>query len=266
MPDYAFSVGANSEALGDISFIDQIFQPDALGAYSGSIAEVNVWTPMYFSKPGKYIWINQNDPGTGIIGEICFNQTIGNVTQPLAPGSIQLNKQTNTLVFPDGLSWNEIFQSPTLPIPVPPSVNIEDAKRQTLNWREFLAGIPSIDQIRAYYIPLDDIERIIHNPNNQSVTDCPVSGIRAYFALNQPLVQQAKNGAPANEVDITSANPYIHLFVVAVDANGNDIINDTIGAGDGGALVSKTGTADSLIYDTTMPCPPLCAGASVLNP
>lgn len=108
-------------------------------------------------------------------------------------------------------------------------VDLVKAAGETEAWRDFMSTMPNQDVINAYFIPIDDITAILQYA---------ASGIRTYFALRQ---------------DSNGLNQQLHLYVVPVDANGNDV------------LLNPTSQPDTLIYDTTMPCPTLCGAPNPLN-
>ncbi len=115
------------------------------------------------------------------------------------------------------------------PQPVPTPVDITKAAAETKAWRDFMATLPQVDQVNAYFIPIEDITNILQYATN---------GIRTYFAIRN---------------DAQGANAQVHLYVVPVDANGNDM------------LWGPQGQSQSLIYDTTMPCPNVCGASNPLN-
>ncbi len=121
----------------------------------------------------------------------------------------------------------------------PPSpVDINLAQDETKAWRqfslEFLRANTPGNMVNGYYIPIADINAVIAAAQSVGTT---ASAVRAYFAL-----RTSGDSAQAN----------LHMYIVAVDdATGDDIIQNQAG--------------DSLIYDTTIPCPTMCGTGNVLN-
>ena len=126
------------------------------------------------------------------------------------------------------MSENPQTNLPENALQIPP-VPIQLAALETLAWREFNASIAPLpeDRVNGYFIPVDDINSILNYVQK---------GVRVYFALRD-------SG--------TSAQANLHLYIVPVDANGNDKLTDQQG--------------NSLVYDTTMPCPSLCGAPNALN-
>ena len=113
-----------------------------------------------------------------------------------------------------------------------PGVPIPEAAAQTQNWRNFMNSITPNEptqRVNGYHIPIDDINNILSHAT---------SGVRVYFAL------------PPNDPNPPTQSA-VHLYIVPLDANGNDILENQQG--------------DSLIYDTIMPCPTMCGDGNVLN-
>jgi hypothetical protein len=98
------------------------------------------------------------------------------------------------------------------------------AQQQTADWRDFINPIAGNAIVHSFFIPKEDIDAVYKYAE---------TGIRVYGALR-----------------IANDPTSLHLLVVGVDANGDDVIED------GG---------DSIIYDTTQPCPNMCGGVSILN-
>ncbi len=103
-------------------------------------------------------------------------------------------------------------------------VPVTTAAAQTENWRTYVDALTNTP-IHAVKIPRADVEA--------AMTADAVLGIRVYGAL-------------ATADDLTS----FRLFVVGVDAMGNDIV--TVGS-------------TSAVYDMTVLCPPACGSTNVLN-
>lgn len=117
------------------------------------------------------------------------------------------------------------------PQPAPICVPVQIASNQTEAWRNFMATLPAQDQINAYFIPIGDITSILQFAKQ---------GIRVYFAM-RPVGQ--------------GANQQVHLYVVPVDEQGNDQLENP----------QTADPSDTLIYDTTMPCPNMCGAPNALN-
>jgi hypothetical protein len=98
-------------------------------------------------------------------------------------------------------------------------IPLQTAVNWTTAWRGANTG-----SIRAFKINMDEV--------NQMLEEVGVNAIRVYFGLD--------NGVEK-------------LVLVAVDANGQDIINPTVD----GQTISGT-------YDFCAPCPPTCDINSVL--
>lgn len=114
--------------------------------------------------------------------------------------------------------------------PLKNSVPVDLAAVQTSNWRDYMTELvqdPN-DMIKGYFIPISDLTDVMQNAQK---------GARVYFALPEQ----------GEEVDIRG----VHLYVVAVDEDGNDILENSNG--------------DSLVYDTTVPCPNMCGEPNKLN-
>ena len=117
--------------------------------------------------------------------------------------------------------------------PVPSPVPVNEAAGQTYNWRNFMTTVTDYDTVNGYFIPKDDILAVLDNATN---------GIRVYFAL------------PDADAEPTPGVIHsVHLYVVAVDGSGNDVIHD------------PEAIANSAIYDTTVPCPTVCGTPNALN-
>ncbi len=129
-------------------------------------------------------------------------------------------------------NFNSMSQEP---MNTKPGVPLPDAAAQTQNWRDFMVSITPNDptqRVNGYHIPIADINDILSHA---------VSGIRAYFAL--PTENPNPPSPPTQSA--------VHLYIVPLDANGNDILTNAAG--------------DSLIYDTTVPCPTMCGQGNILN-
>ncbi len=109
------------------------------------------------------------------------------------------------------------------PVPIP------IAAAETLAWRNFNATIaPEPDnRVNGYFIPIEDIK---------SIMGYAEKGVRVYFAL-----RDTGSSVQAN----------LHLYIVPVDAAGNDKLSDE--------------QQPTLIYDTTLPCPSACGEPNALN-
>jgi len=117
------------------------------------------------------------------------------------------------------------------PQPAPVCVPIQVAANQTQAWRDYISTQPAQDQINAYFIPIGDITSILQFAQQ---------GIRTYFAL-RPV-----QGGLINQ---------LHLYVVPVDEFGNDVLYNP----------QTADPSDTLVYDTTLPCPSMCGDANPLN-
>lgn len=116
-----------------------------------------------------------------------------------------------------------------------PGVPLPEAAAQTLNWRNFMISITPEDptqRVNGFHIPISDINNLLAYA---------ASGMRVYFAM--PGADPQPPQPPTQST--------IHLYIVPVDANGNDILENEQGV--------------SLIYDTILPCPNVCGSANVLN-
>ena len=108
-------------------------------------------------------------------------------------------------------------------------VDLVKAASETQAWRAFMSDMPNQDQVNAYFIPIEDIT---------SILQYAATGIRTYFALR---------------TDANGLNQQLHMYVVPVDVNGNDVI------------FNPSAQGETLIYDTTLPCPSACGGPNQLN-
>ncbi len=107
-----------------------------------------------------------------------------------------------------------------------PPVDSSLAFSHTQNWRDSFSA--NTGQINGFYISREDLMSVLSvSPSGQ--------GLRIYSALDAPLAFKTH-----------------HMYVVAVDANGNDIISDAF-------------TNQSAIFDFTAPCPLCCGGGNSLN-
>jgi|GEM_PF-2425646 len=131
----------------------------------------------------------------------------------------------------------------------PMGVDLNKAAGETAAWRSFmdkLEGAGHQDRVYSYFIPIADVFNLINigiygsdkMPQVEQIDMQVISGLRAYFALRPP----GENGPNAQEM--------LHLYMVPVDMNGNDIL-DVEG--------------NSVIYDTTQPCPNMCGVTNPLN-
>jgi hypothetical protein len=100
---------------------------------------------------------------------------------------------------------------------------VSTASAETKNWRTFIDALTTTP-IHGVKIPMDSISAVMDNA---------VNGIRVYGALK-------------TQGDPTS----FHVYVVAIDENGNDII---------------TLNGNSEVYNFSSPCPTMCGNANVLN-
>ncbi|MBE2290313.1 MAG: hypothetical protein IAE95_12215 [Chitinophagaceae bacterium] len=114
---------------------------------------------------------------------------------------------------------NEINNfSTTYPVPV------ATAAADTAAWRTFIAGVTQDPNylINAFFIPIGDISNTIQYA---------VNGFRAYMGMRE--------------------DGTLHLYWVAVDADGNDVLEDS--------------NNNSLVFDSTFPCPTCCGQSNALN-
>jgi hypothetical protein len=105
-----------------------------------------------------------------------------------------------------------------------PPVPVQDAATETAAWRTFISSVTNDPKylINGFFIPLSDISNTIQYA---------ATGFRVYGAIKE--------------------DGTFHLYVVAVDANGDDVLVD--------------GNQGSLVFDSTCPCPNMCGGGNVLN-
>lgn len=106
----------------------------------------------------------------------------------------------------------------TYPVPV------STAATETAAWRTFIGGVTQDPNylINAFFIPIGDISNTIQYA---------VNGFRAYMAMRE--------------------DGTLHLYWVAVDADGNDVLEDS--------------NNNSLVFDSTFPCPTRCGQSNSLN-
>lgn len=129
-----------------------------------------------------------------------------------------------------------------------PGVDITTVQTELAQWRTFNAqvlngGQNSADIVNGYFIPIGDIQNVILG--NATALGYTPTGVRAYFALRSP--------------QNTPAEANLHLYIVAVDQNGNDVVEYTPPPTQNDPNPQPV----SLVYDTTVPCPPTC-GQSIL--
>lgn len=106
--------------------------------------------------------------------------------------------------------------------PTPPQISFQVAAEWTANWRTLFPG-----KTQAQCFTLNEIAQVT-NVNG-------AVGVRAYYGMK--------------EVEGKSEKEYtLKLFLVAVDANGNDILPET-----------------GVIVDFARPCPSYCGDANILN-
>ena len=106
------------------------------------------------------------------------------------------------------------------------SVSLTTAQTAITNWYDYCGDKSLMSCVRAINIPLDSITPLLGTAG--------VSGIRAYIGL------------PDN-----STMAGMHLYLVAVDSGGNDVIENS-------------STKQSMIMDFTTPCPSTCDTSSPL--
>ncbi len=128
-----------------------------------------------------------------------------------------------------------------------PTIPLEEAVARVTRFREKMiqsAAIPESNIPRAVLIPIDDLLAIImkySTVDQEGNVKSTLQGVRTYFAIKK------------EDEDLPDE---VTALVVAVDLEGNDLINTTVGLGDDGE-----GTE---IYDFTRPCPDICDPESPL--
>lgn len=126
-----------------------------------------------------------------------------------------------------------------------PGINLQLASTETALWREFNKSTVSPEDqdgnlINAYFIPIEDIQNVVLG--NARALGYQPSGIRVYFALR--------------DGECTPAQDNLHLLVVAVDEQGNDVYQYDPQNGQ---------PTISLVYNATLPCPSVCGTPNPLN-
>ena len=129
-----------------------------------------------------------------------------------------------------------------------PTIPLEEAVARVTRFREKMiesAAIPESNVPRAVLIPIDDLLAIIlkySSVDEEGNVRSTLQGVRTYFAIKK------------EDEDLPDK---VTALVVAVDKDGNDLINTTtVGVGD-----DEDG---SEIYDFTKPCPSECDPKSPL--
>ncbi|MEJ5996390.1 hypothetical protein WG904_18320 [Pedobacter sp. Du54] len=129
-----------------------------------------------------------------------------------------------------------------------PTIPVDEAIGRVTRFREKMiksGAIPESNIPRAVLIPIDDLLAIIQKyttVDDDGNVRSTLTGVRTYFAIK------------ANDQDLPDE---VTALVVAVDKEGNDLINTTaVGLGEGGD--------GSDIYDFTKPCPSECDPESPL--
>lgn len=128
-----------------------------------------------------------------------------------------------------------------------PTIPLNEAIDRVTLFREKMvksAAIPESNIPRAILIPIADLLAIIQKYSSVDEEGNVVSklqGVRTYFAIK------------ATDQDLPDE---VTALVVAVDKDGNDLINTKLGSGD-----DEEG---SEIYDFTAPCPDVCDPESPL--
>ena len=129
-----------------------------------------------------------------------------------------------------------------------PTIPLEDAIVRVTLFREKMvksAAIPESNIPRAILIPIDDLLAIVQKyttVDDEGNVKSTLKGVRTYFAIK------------ATDQNLTDE---VTALVVAVDLQGNDIINTTVGVG-----LGEEGGSE--IYDFTTPCPTECDPESPL--
>ncbi len=127
-----------------------------------------------------------------------------------------------------------------------PTIPLEEAVARVTRFREKMvksAAIPENDIPRAILIPIDDLLAIIlkySTVDEEGNVKSTLQGVRTYFAIKK------------EDEDLPDE---VTALVVAVDIEGNDLINTGVGLGEGDG---------SDIYDFTRPCPDICDPESPL--
>ena len=128
-----------------------------------------------------------------------------------------------------------------------PTIPLNDAIARVTLFREKMlksAAVPDSNIPRAILIPIDDLLAILmkySSVDGEGNVTSALKGVRTYFAIK------------ATDQDLPDE---VTGLVVAVDLEGNDLINTTSGVGD-----DEEG---SEIYDFTKPCPTECDPESPL--
>ncbi len=128
-----------------------------------------------------------------------------------------------------------------------PTIPLDDAITRVTLFREKMlksAAVPEESIPRAILIPIDDLLAIIQKyatVDDEGNVKSSLIGVRTYFAI-KPTDHDLPDEVTA--------------LVVAVDKQGNDLINTTSGLG-----AEDEGTE---IYDFTRPCPDVCDPESPL--
>ncbi len=128
-----------------------------------------------------------------------------------------------------------------------PTIPLNEAIARVTRFREKMvksAAIPESNIPRAILIPINDLLAIVQKyttVDDEGNVQSALTGIRTYFAIK------------ATDQDLPDE---VTALVVAVDKDGNDLINTKVGLGDDGE--------GSEIYDFTAPCPDVCDPESPL--
>ncbi len=251
MDYFNMRIGANSEGLGTINISRLSFEANPEdGSYliqfpifADWTSTSDYWMPMYFGVTGLHIWVRQPTPSMTLVEDYILYSYIDETTQEsinclttqpyltIEDGIIYIELPPNTLWNPDAVQSAAAPGDQPEMDPVPESVAVQ----QTANWRT----LNLLGTIKAMYIPIQDILNILANPNLPKVV-----GLRAYFAV----IDATKPVGPGN----------VHLYMVP--AEEGDDINPYID------ILTDPKTGESLIYDTTMPCPHICSTVNPLNP
>ncbi len=105
------------------------------------------------------------------------------------------------------------------------SIPVNMASQQTADWRAYNLAVAPNNIVNGFFIPINSVNGAMLNAQN---------GLRVYGAL-------AQTGDPSS----------LHLVIVGVDINGNDVLTNPDGS--------------SAIFDFTAPCPLCCGGGNSLN-
>jgi hypothetical protein len=133
-----------------------------------------------------------------------------------------------------------------------PPIPLDEAKQQAANWRSYCKKIldgrkgkngEDLPVIKAFFIPLDDLEMVTELAKNDSGRE--VAGLRIYFRL-----KNADSDLSELQAMIV---PVVHLAAMEYLKDWTHIQNGP-----------KELADSSLVYDFTKPCPTECDSESLL--